>query len=121
MKISKSNICVSIIMGIAALLTNGEVNAHHVRYSIEYDNSVEQGPSLQNAKIRGQLYKGGNPAGYIQVTTDQNKEFTLNNDIGPNIAIAIFSIEGEKPLNLHCSGNGYAKNRTVIVKCVRNK
>ncbi|MBI2791792.1 MAG: hypothetical protein HYX61_07530 [Gammaproteobacteria bacterium] len=121
MDISISKIHAFIIMGIATLSMSAPLKANHIHYSIEYSNSSEKGPSLANAQIRGQLFRGGNPAGFVQIKTDPNKEFTIARDYGGNIAIAVFSIEGQNKLNLQCNGNGYPGSHKIVVKCYPTK
>lgn len=116
MRVSTRNICTSLVIGFVMLLGSVTVNANHVLYTIEYSKSSEKGPSLENAQIRGQIFRGGNPAGYIQIKTDPNKQFRIPRDTG-FVAIAIYSIEGEKKLSLKCAGNAYPDNHKIIAEC----
>lgn len=119
MNISCLKIRFSLIIGLIIFFTSFTVNATHVLYSIEYADSSVKGPSLENAKVRGQLFRSGNPAGFIQFKTDSNKQFRIDNDKGSYMSLAIFSIEGQKKLNLLCDGNANLENHKIVVQCHR--
>ncbi|MBN9289451.1 MAG: hypothetical protein BGO43_13205 [Gammaproteobacteria bacterium 39-13] len=106
-----------IISGVAVLLFSNIVSANHVTYSVEYSTSSAKGPTLENAEIPAQIFRGGTPAGFFKIKPNSKDEFTVPNDYGKNIAIAAFSIKGQDKLHLTCSGNAYPGNHKIVIEC----
>lgn len=112
-------VVISNLLGITTFLISNAIYARHVVYSIEYSKSSVKGPALESAEIPSQVFKNGTPAGFIRIKPNSNKQFTIPNDYGSNVAIAAFSIKGQGKLHLKCHGNAYPGKRKLVMECSR--
>lgn len=109
---SFKNITVLSAVLLSALSMN--VMADEATYSLEYtQTSPIKDISLKNAGLKVQVYKSDNPAGYQDMTTDENQTFKLDGAYD----LEVVSIKGEEKYNAHCSGSATATNTKVMITC----
>ena len=62
--------------------------------------------SLKNTKLRLLIHYHGIPKGYVNVTTDNNQQFSFNayKNAGVDLELELVMINDENKLNMHCHG-----------------
>ncbi len=91
---------------------------NEIKYSVEYDpNSPIKTIPLKDVTIKLELYQYSKPAGFSEVKTDVNQNFTLNQAY----SVEVTSVQDQEKFKAMCSGYATESEAKVLITCNTHK
>lgn len=113
-----SVICLALLFSITALAESDKSDKN--KFSIEYaEKSPIKEVPLKNATLKIRVWYNGNPSGDMEVSTDENQNFTLDQFKDPSaVALQILSITDQEKYNARCQNTeDSGDKRQIMVFC----
>ena len=112
-----SKLAFKILIGCLCLLVSIASWAENVTYSISYSpQSKYQSLSLKNVSLNIRLYANGSPRGRLNIKTNDDQSFVINNTYGKFLTVEILSITGEEK-NISCHGVAGKGETKIQINC----
>ena len=101
----------------------GFFSLNAMSYSINYDESspIKTVP-LKNTTLKIMVYYNGNPSGYMDVTTDADQKFTLDQfKDKKSVAIEVLSIMDQDKYKAICKNTPKSgMTEDILIRCTEN-